>query len=679
MQAAGQHPNPDLVFESTKDTPHQMLSLDVPFEPWKRSRAHRPRARGADARGRGRRGRDAGAAAQRADGLLRPAGGRGGGGARAVDAWRWRTRVREVAQARFDEGAAPRLDVMEADLGLARAKADLELARSARRSAQAELNALLNRPAAQPLAVAGDLAEGAPLPSLEQATARAAAGNAELRRRRARGRDRGSPAGPAQGRAHPDARLLARRGLQRPGRVRRRLPRRPQPRGADLRRATRARSRARWPAATRRACGATRCAGRSRRGSTRRTRAPRRTGRRSRATARRSCPPPRTIESLAEEGYRLGRSPVLAVLDAQRRLRDVKGEYSGVAAVASIGARRPGGCAWWTDRVGPRSPEGSPPRSSSALAASGCTPHGERRGDRLGRGADDHGRDRRRRAARPRRAARRARRDRGAAEPGREARRAGAGPGRRRCAWPRATRCARGRWWRRSRRRRSRTSSARRGRRSRQAKAALENARLNLARTERLFERGIAAGKEVEDARAQARLGRGRLSSRPQAALATADRQLGARARPLADLGPGGEALRRRRRAGGRHAGAAAPRGGERRAGRGGRPRGGRPPGPRARRPAGRGRRPTPGADRTFDGEVVAIAPGVDPATNAALVRIRVKNPERLLKVGMFAQARIGLQEKKGVLVVPPSAVSKGERGRGRLRGVGRRGRRARR
>jgi cobalt-zinc-cadmium efflux system outer membrane protein len=34
-----------------------------------------------------------------------------------------------------------------------------------------------------------------------------------------------------------------------------------------------------------------------------------------------------TIESLAEEGYRLGRSPVLAVLDAQRTLRDAKIEY----------------------------------------------------------------------------------------------------------------------------------------------------------------------------------------------------------------------------------------------------------------------------------------------------------------------------------------------------------------
>jgi hypothetical protein len=33
VRAAGQQPNPDLVFESTKDTPHQMLSLDIPFEP----------------------------------------------------------------------------------------------------------------------------------------------------------------------------------------------------------------------------------------------------------------------------------------------------------------------------------------------------------------------------------------------------------------------------------------------------------------------------------------------------------------------------------------------------------------------------------------------------------------------------------------------------------------------
>jgi membrane fusion protein (multidrug efflux system) len=67
--------------------------------------------------------------------------------------------------------------------------------------------------------------------------------------------------------------------------------------------------------------------------------------------------------------------------------------------------------------------------------------------------------------------------------------------------------------------------------------------------------------------------------------------------------------------------------------------------------------------DRTFEGDVVAIAPAVDPGTNAALVRIRVNNPGLLLKVGMFAQARLSLQEKKGVLVVPPSAVVRTDEG----------------
>ena len=90
-------------------------------------------------------------------------------------------RVHEVAQARFDEGAAPRLDVMQSELGLSRANADLELARSARVSALADLNALLNRPPAQAIAVVGDVADGALLPTIEQVVAGAAAGNAELR------------------------------------------------------------------------------------------------------------------------------------------------------------------------------------------------------------------------------------------------------------------------------------------------------------------------------------------------------------------------------------------------------------------------------------------------------------------------------------------------------------------
>ena len=89
-------------------------------------------------------------------------------------------RLKEVTQARFDEGAAPRLDVMGADLGLVRAKADLELARSARRASQADLNALLNRPPGMTLALAGEAFDVPALPALDGATAQALATNIDL-------------------------------------------------------------------------------------------------------------------------------------------------------------------------------------------------------------------------------------------------------------------------------------------------------------------------------------------------------------------------------------------------------------------------------------------------------------------------------------------------------------------
>ena len=58
-----------------------------------------------------------------------------------------------------------------------------------------------------------------------------------------------------------------------------------------------------------------------------------------------------------------------------------------------------------------------------------------------------------------------------------------------------------------------------------QAKGALENAKLNLDRTERLFQRGIAAGKEIEDARTL-RASAEAAVEQAQAALDIADRQL---------------------------------------------------------------------------------------------------------------------------------------------------------
>jgi cobalt-zinc-cadmium efflux system outer membrane protein len=325
VTTAGQHPNPDLVFESTKDTPHQMLSLDVPFEPWKRSsriNLAREELKLADvddaaAMAALRRGvRMAFYSLLAADEGTRLA-------QSMVDV---ATRVREVAQARFDEGASPRIDVMGADLGLARAKADLELARSARLAGQAELNALLNRPPAQPLAVAGDLAEGALLPSVEQAVARAATGNAELRAAEQEVAIEQRRLGLLKGERLPTPVFSLGAVFDAPGEfdvgyragISLAVPIFDRNQGqiaGSLALADKARLRR---DALRRSVEAKAFAAHARA-----------TAQRAQVSAYRETlvPTATTIESLAEEGYRLGRSPVLAVLEAQRTLRDAKSEY----------------------------------------------------------------------------------------------------------------------------------------------------------------------------------------------------------------------------------------------------------------------------------------------------------------------------------------------------------------
>jgi cobalt-zinc-cadmium efflux system outer membrane protein len=332
VQTAGQHPNPGLVFESTKDTPHRMLSLDIPVEPWKRSaridlaKQELTLADIEDAaalqllRRRVRLAFHGLLAAEEAVSL-----------ATSMD--QVAARVREVAQARFEEGAAPRLDVMQAELGQSRAKADLELARSARTAYQAELNALLDRAPAGPLAVAGDVAESAPLPAVEQVVESAAARNTDLRA------------------AEREVELEERRlGLWKAERV-------PTPvvsvgavfdapgefdvgyrAGLSLAVPLFDRNQGQIAGSIARGEQA-----RLRRDALRRSVEAKAFAAHAHAVAQRAqlaayrdtlVPTASTIESLAEEGYRLGRSPVLAVLDAQRTLRDTKREY--LAALLSF-------------------------------------------------------------------------------------------------------------------------------------------------------------------------------------------------------------------------------------------------------------------------------------------------------------------------------------------------------
>ena len=194
-----------------------------------------------------------------------------------------------------------------------------------------------------------------------------------------------------------------------------------------------------------------------------------------------------------------------------------------------------------------------------------------------------------------------------------------------------------------------------------QAKAQVENARLNLQRNQQLFDRGIAAGKEVEDARAQMAAAHSTLEQ-ANATINTAERNIDrASVRSPID----GQVVKRMVSVGEQVDGTAAQ--------------------PIAeianldrvelaanvpseylpRIKAGQLATVTSDAfaGRTFAGSVLAIAPAVDAATNAGLVRIRITNAERVLKVGMFAQAHVQLAERPNVLVVPPPAVVRGEAG----------------
>jgi cobalt-zinc-cadmium efflux system outer membrane protein len=89
-------------------------------------------------------------------------------------------RLRDIAQERFDTGDVPRLDVLQADLAVVRSETDLELARSTRLAAQADLNAVLDLPPQQPLTLAGALNDGTAPITYEQAVAFAQSSNIDL-------------------------------------------------------------------------------------------------------------------------------------------------------------------------------------------------------------------------------------------------------------------------------------------------------------------------------------------------------------------------------------------------------------------------------------------------------------------------------------------------------------------
>ena len=180
VRVARQIPNPDLTFEVSRDVPHEIVTFNMPFEIGGKRGRRVDLAREAltlaevdvqtEMRTVRRAVRQSFYSLMAADQQVQLAEG-------LLDIAR---RVRDAAQSRFETGAAPRLDVLQADLGVTRAETDLDFAHSTRSAAQASLNGVVNLAPEQTLAVAGDLADNTATPPYERARAVALLSNVDL-------------------------------------------------------------------------------------------------------------------------------------------------------------------------------------------------------------------------------------------------------------------------------------------------------------------------------------------------------------------------------------------------------------------------------------------------------------------------------------------------------------------
>ena len=179
LGVAGERPNPEIAYEAERETPRQAISFSVPIElggkRGKRLDLARAGVAATDAeiartiaqiRNDVRRAYfDLAAANQRT--------------AMADDLRSLAVRARDAAQARFNAGDVPRLELLQIELALANVDIELSAARSEAQALTAELNALLAQPLSTPVALADQLG-AMPMPVLDDVVATATRSNADL-------------------------------------------------------------------------------------------------------------------------------------------------------------------------------------------------------------------------------------------------------------------------------------------------------------------------------------------------------------------------------------------------------------------------------------------------------------------------------------------------------------------
>ncbi len=326
VRVARQYPNPEFSFEASRDVPHEVASLAFPLEFGAR-RSRRIQVAQEELSLADIDVRDAQLTLRRNlraafYGLL-------GADERVRNAQEVLTiaqRVRDTANARFTEGAAPKVEVMEGDLGVARAQTELSLAQSDRLGVQSRLNAVLNQPAGQAIAVAGDLTQPPALASLDEAVRIALDSNVELLRGQREITIEQSRTSLLKAERVPTPSVSVGGVFNAPGEFNSGLSG-----GFGMTVPLFSRNQGEIAQST-----ATVSQLQAARDAVKRTIENDVFAAWSHLVAQRQqveayrgqiLPTATTLEGLAEEGYRQGRNPLLTVLEAQRNLRDVRREY----------------------------------------------------------------------------------------------------------------------------------------------------------------------------------------------------------------------------------------------------------------------------------------------------------------------------------------------------------------
>lgn len=179
---AGLLQNPTFGFVAAKDMPHEGITLDIPIElggkRGKRLAVAREEQKAIEIdlsvleRQVRRRTRQAFYQAVAAQAET----------TQAKFALELTTRTRDTVQARYEAGDVAQLDIIQAEVEVAKAAADYETVAQAQRSAEVLLAGLLARPVSAPVSISGRLDDLPASPTLDAVTAQAMQSNADLQK-----------------------------------------------------------------------------------------------------------------------------------------------------------------------------------------------------------------------------------------------------------------------------------------------------------------------------------------------------------------------------------------------------------------------------------------------------------------------------------------------------------------